>query len=228
MGINHPENIKYVLRKEDYGALINDQHQRAVVLLSGGIDSTVALFLARNKGLEVNGLEFFYDGRPKRESNKIEEICDGLGVKLFRVNYPQVIENSRNGLYEGPINLAESNFLYYSIAGGFAQGVGADCIIAGQILNDWVNSNDLRAMPDHYNKMNELLIREYSENGPKIITPFLYLNKNEVVKIGASLKTPFNLTWSCPNNDVNPCGVCPQCSEREEAFRVNSIYQDGR
>jgi len=219
MVVQIPGEIKEIMNSDRYEKLIGVKGGKAVVLFSGGIDSTVAMFLAKRCGLDVLALEFSYAGRPKAERKAIDSICDIAKVNLYRVKYPEVRGMTDNTFKRvTKISLAESNALYYSIAGGFSKNVGAEFIIGGQILNDWENNADSRAMPDHYQTLNKLLNEEYRVNSPKIIMPFIYLSKNEVVKIGYNLGVPFDLTWSCSEKGTYPCKNCVQCKERENSL----------
>ena len=219
MRIKRPKSIDNILHSGEYTELIGASSGKAVVLLSGGIDSTVALVLAKKSGLEVIGLEFSYEGRPSKETNMVDKICELTNTELYTVSYPAPVRK----ISSEKVEISESNTLYFSIAGGFAHANNIKYIIAGPILNDWINTQDERASPKHYKTLNELLKREYLQNPPKIITPLIYLNKVEVVRIGLSIGTPLHLTHSCPHSSESPCGKCAQCIEREEAFsKVNN------
>jgi len=224
MELDRPQHIKEILDGGQYDGLISQDQGRAVALLSGGIDSTVAMMLAKQSGLDVVGLEFFYQGRPPREATNVGKICELTNTDLYRVNYPEPVKRNNFKADAEKIGISESNVLYYSIAAGFAHKKNLDYIIGGQILNDWIGSKDPRAMPEHYYVLNELLKREYSFNPPQIIMPLIYLNKIEVVKIGKHLKAPLKLTWSCPRSNEVPCMECIQCKEKEEAFRI--VYDE--
>ena len=222
MRVQRPKYIDDILLRREYTKLLRVSSGKAVVLLSGGIDSTVAMVLAKKSGLEVIGLEFSYDKRPAQETTNVDEICEITKTELYKVGYPTPLRKHPFNMQETEkIEIPESNSLYYSIAGGFAREMGLEYVIGGQILNDRVNSKNERSTPNHYKTLNELLKREYEPNHPRILMPLIYLNKIEVVRIGLSLGAPLDLTWSCPNNNTIPCGDCVQCLEREEAFRIS-------
>ena len=224
MELKRPKQIEEILFAKEYSRLIGKSFGRAVALLSGGIDSTVAMMLAKNSGLEVIGLEFFYEERPFNEATNVEKICELTNTDLYRVNYPEPVKQNNFKTSEERIGISESNALYYSIAAGFAHEKNLDYIIGGQILNDWANTQSVRSTPEHYENLNEILKREYSPNYPLIIMPLIYLNKIEVVRIGKHLKAPLELTWSCPRSNESPCMTCAQCNERKEAFRI--VYNE--
>lgn len=221
MILNRPQYIKEILDSGQYNRLISKNHGGAVALLSGGVDSTVAMMLAKQSGLHVVGLEFFYQGRPSNETTNVEKICELTNTDLYRINYPEPIKrNNFNGTDIEKMMISESNALYYSIAAGFAHEKSLDYIIGGQILNDWSDTKSARSTPEHYEILNKILKREYAPQPPLIIMPLIYLNKIEVVRIGKHLKAPLELTWSCPRSNEVPCMGCAQCKEREEAFHI--------
>ncbi|MEK6895275.1 MAG: 7-cyano-7-deazaguanine synthase [Nanoarchaeota archaeon] len=216
-----PKEIRKIMDNGRYEELIGVNRGKAVILFSGGIDSTVAMFLAKKCGLDVIALEFYYTGRSEGEMKAIDSICNISNINLYRIKYPELMRSTNNSLKKTiKISLAESNALYYTIAGGFSKSMGAEFIIGGQILSDWENTVDPRATPHHYRTLNKLLNDEYKPNPPKIIMPFIYLAKNEVVKIGHELGVPFDLTWSCSEKGKTPCRGCDQCRERENSLNT--------
>lgn len=221
MELKRPKHIEEILVTREYHRLIGRNSGKAVALISGGIDSTVAMMLAKSSGLETVGLEFFYKGRPIQETTNVDKICELTKTALYKVAYPEPIRKHDSTILEiEKVGISESNALYYSIAAGFAHEMGLSYIIGGQILNDWLNIKSARSTPEHYETLNELLKGEYAPNHPTIIMPLIYLNKIEVVRIGQHLKAPLELTWSCPQSNETPCMTCVQCKEREEAFRI--------
>lgn len=187
-----------------------EQNEKGIVMLSGGMDSTVALFLALNLKFDLVGLEFFYAGRPKIEIERVKKICELVNLKNIQIEYPHV-SNS--------ILLAENNMIYYALAGNVAKTIGRQFIIAGPILTDWYRTGIKNACPEYYSRLNEMLALEYPSSHPRIVTPLIYLNKRQVVKLGRLCGAPLELTWSCPNDNKTPCGNCPQCKERAEALK---------
>ena len=221
MQIERPRYIEEILLSGEYHRLLGTNSGKAVALLSGGIDSTVAMILAKNSGLEVIGLEFFYKGRSTQEATNVDKICKLTKIDLYTVVYPTILKkHPKNKLEEERVEIFENNSLYYSIAGGFAKEKGLDYIIGGQILDDWFNTQDESGTPSHYETLNKLLIREYKPNHPTILVPLIYLSKVEVIRIGLSLRAPLDLTWSCLRSNKSPCGSCIQCVERDKAFRI--------
>lgn len=221
MTLKRPKYIDEILISRNYPKLIGKTSGKAITLISGGIDSTVAMVLAKSSGLEVIGLEFFYEGRPTKEITNAEKICKLTQTELYKVKYPTPIKVVSSSVRSNSkIDLSEANMLYYSIATAFAHKIGFNYIIGGQILNDWFNIKGTESTPDYYSTLNRVIKKEYPSNSPEIIMPLIYLNKTEVVRMGLDLKAPLNFTWSCPENDKKPCMKCVQCIEREEAFDI--------
>lgn len=220
MGKQIPQIVKDIIKNENYTDLIHaNKDDKALILLSGGLDSTVALFLAKAKQMTVYGLEFFYEGRPTVETERIERICELAKIDLFQMKYPEanLVRTNTKDL-PNRFALRESNALYYSLSGNLAHKLGATHIIGGQILSDWQGKKSLNSQPEHYDTLNALLQGEYSCLAPRIVMPLLYLNKQQVVRVGRAVSAPLELTWSCPNSSVSPCSTCSQCIEREESL----------
>lgn len=190
--------------------------RRAVVLLSGGLDSTVALFLAIQRNIKVIGLEFSYQGRAENEKEATKAICHFANIPLYCIDYSSIFQSEEQ--LTSSIALRESTMVYYSLAASFASTHKISHIIGGQIREDWERWKATQAHPNFYKRLNHLLSLEYGEEAPSILTPLINLYKHNVVKIGIAIKAPLELTWSCEKSGVEPCLQCFQCKERNEAF----------
>lgn len=200
---------------------------RAVVMLSGGVDSTVALFWARSEGLEVLPVSIEFDGRPRREVEAVRRIVMTAGAgPLARLPLPFVrlardlpsYKNLPRAVPYGYIPLR--NLMFYTLAAYHADANGARYVIGGHLKDDSIDFPD--ASPTYFGQMNALIQRStdgWSAAGPpEVLLPLSGSRKEDVVRIGRKLGAPFELTWSCWIDGDKPCGSCVSCKDRAEAF----------
>lgn len=185
----------------------------SVIMLSWWIDSTTLLYLSNALWNNPIWLEFFYEWKPKQESNFVKKIVDFKWIDYFRIKYPDIYNS-----YWLQSDFNESNSFYYTIAAAFAYKQKIDYILAGQILDDWIDSDTTEANPEFYEKFNSMLKVEYWINSPQILAPFIYLNKKQVVDIWKFLNVPFEFTRSCIMDYDDPCWVCEQCIDRNRVL----------
>jgi len=202
---------------------------RALVLLSGGIDSAVSLYWALSRGWDVRTLEFGYYQRPHREKTACERLCERAGIAKSIVVPLEFIREVSDidgkelaGTFweQAPQGYIPSrNLIFYSFAAYYAEILGARFIVGGH------NRGDSEEFPDagkkFFDQMNEILkssVWSHSRLNVEILLPLVGLGKAEVVRLGNKLKVPFELTWSCYHNGEAPCGICDSCSERSESF----------
>jgi 7-cyano-7-deazaguanine synthase len=196
---------------------------KVLVLFSGGIDSTVLLYLARARRFDVSAVEFFYEGRSSEEAGRSRRIVGELQLTLFQIRYPFVGIVAGGEIQRDLPQLVESNSFYYGTAGNLAVQLGAQVILGGQILSDWKDHVSTNASPDYYSLLNTMLRHEHGDCAPTIMLPFLFNTKAQVVEIGVGLNVPFELTRSCSGLNAQPCGKCTQCIERINALKANGI-----
>src|SRR6478609_9222207 len=174
---------------------------RSVVLLSGGMDSSVCAALAV-RDTEAAALHISYGQRTeKRERAAFERICDRLGVKQRLV-----IRNE-----------ALSNAHFLSMAVSWAEVLEAEQIYIGAVEQDSSGYPDCR--PAYYKAFNAVIQEGTREGKIEVVTPLIALRKAEIVKLGLELGAPFDLTWSCYSREDKACGVCESCVLRLRAFQ---------
>lgn len=203
---------------------------KALVLLSGGIDSGVALFWSLQQGHEVLPLTFDYHLRPERELEALEALLarargQGRVAPLQRIALPflREVEDMQprpahlRGAPEGYI--PARNLVFYSIAASLAESQGAQRIVGGH------NGTDPELFPDSsppfFADFNALLGRGAWSHGRapfEVVLPITGKSKAEVLRLGFDLGVPFEVTWSCYADGKAHCGVCGSCQERREAF----------
>ena len=218
---------------------------KAVVLLSGGLDSTTTLAKAIADGNEVTALSFDYGQRHSKELISaanvakhygIEHVIVKIDLSMFRsaltdksIDVPENREESQMGS-DIPVTYVPSrNIIMMSVAAGLCESIDAEKIYIGANVIDYSGYPDCR--PEFFyafQKMLEVGTKSGVEgHAIKIETPILSLSKAEIVKLGKELEAPLHLTWSCYEGGEKACGKCDSCQLRlkgfEEAGYVDEI-----
>lgn len=206
---------------------------KAVVLLSGGVDSTTTAYLAARSGYEIYALTVRYGQRHERELEAARAVCEALGVAEHRVvtldfgDWGSSLTGSgeipTSGVAEGIPStwVPMRNLIFLSLASGYAEVVGADAIYIGVGQVDYSGYPDCRQeFIDAYQRAADLASKRYVEDGISIpvVTPLMHLPKAGVIRLGLSLGVDYSLTWSCYQGGEQPCGVCDSCRIRDAAF----------
>lgn len=207
---------------------------KAVLILSGGVDSTTLLYKLLDDEYEVHALTFDYSQRHKKEIDCARKIAAMLGVHHIIVDLGSLADllgdSALLSRKEVPschyteeaarqTIVPNRNMIMLSVAAGYAE--------AHQIPEIYyaAHRNDSTIYPDCRSEFVEALkpaIRLATAWNPvELRAPFVNLTKAEIVKLGLQLKVPYALTWSCYRGDEMPCRACPTCIEREEAFSLN-------
>ena len=207
--------------------------QRAVVLLSGGMDSCVCAAQAA-RDHEAAAVHVSYGQRTEeRERRAFFAICDRLGIRdrlLVRNEALSAIGGS--ALTDRNIDVPESHALghdipvtyvpfrnahFLSVAVSWAEVLGAAQVYIGAVEQDSSGYPDCR--PAYYRAFNEVARLGTKDGRIEIVTPLIQLRKAEIVRLGLELGAPFDLTWSCYSREDSACGVCDSCVLRLRAFR---------
>lgn len=218
--------------------------KKAIVLFSGGLDSTTCLYWALDKGYTCETLTLSYGQRHEREVRSARTIANRLGVKQHEVslNLPWLTASSlvdtKQNIPDHP--LAEitngqipstyvpgRNLMFLSMAASLADVVQADAIVAGPNAIDFSGYPD--CTPDFFQaagKAIQLGTAHGVQHGIEVLAPLMELSKTDIVKLGASLGVPFELTWSCYNGGEKPCGYCDSCKLRARGFAEAGV-KDG-
>lgn len=200
---------------------------KTLVMLSGGLDSAVALYWALNRGFEVESLTFNYFRRSPREMRACQEVAGRVGGKnrLIKLDFLKEIEDVKENVRNKTLDKAPSayipsrNIIFYGIAASFAEILGAKYIIGGHNKEDAIHFPDSStAFFDLFNKTASLGRISRNRTG-KVILPLARLDKTGVVLLGEKLGVPFECTWSCYKSSLRPCGKCHSCLLRKKAFR---------
>ncbi|NLT09184.1 MAG: 7-cyano-7-deazaguanine synthase QueC [Ruminococcus sp.] len=219
---------------------------KALVLLSGGVDSATCLGIAVDKyGAEnVIALAVYYGQKHSRELEAAENVAAHYGVKLKKLDLALIFADSDCSLLKGSNEdiPRESYAEQLEKTGGspvstyvpFRNGLFLASAASIAIANDCgviyygAHSDDAagNAYPDCSTDFNDAMNRAIFLGSGKqlsIEAPFVNMTKADVVKTGLALKVPYELTWSCYEGGDKPCGTCGTCRDRAEAFRLNGV-----
>ncbi|MFC1645906.1 7-cyano-7-deazaguanine synthase QueC [Candidatus Omnitrophota bacterium] len=205
--------------------------RKAIVLLSGGLDSATTLFYAKKKGYKVCCLIFDYGQRHKREVRSAVKIAKRLKCKyeILKIKLPwkgsalldkniRVPKSTQPGIPATYVPARNTIFLSFALS--FAEAVGASDIFIGANAIDFSGYPDCR--PNYYkafNKLSKLATKAGLENKAiKIHVPLIRKTKKEIILMAKRLKVPLEMTWSCYKGGKKPCGVCDSCRLRKRGF----------
>ena len=207
--------------------------QRAVVLLSGGMDSCVCAALAA-RDFDAAAVHVSYGQRTEqREREAFHAICDRLGIRdrlLVKNEALRAIGGS--ALTDPNIAVPESHSIghdvpvtyvpfrnahFLSVAVSWAEVLGAGKIYIGAVEQDSSGYPDCR--PAYYEAFNQVIHVGTREGKIDIVTPLIALRKHQIVSLGLELGAPLDLTWSCYSREDHACGACDSCVLRLRAFQ---------
>jgi 7-cyano-7-deazaguanine synthase len=208
------------------------KNKRAVVLLSGGMDSCVCAALAA-RDFHAAAVHVSYGQRTEqRERQAFLGICDRLEIRdrlLVRNEALRAIGGS--ALTDPDIAVPESHAIghevpvtyvpfrnahFLSVAVSWAEVLGAEKIYIGAVEQDSSGYPDCR--PAYYEAFNRVIHAGTKEGKIDVVTPLIALRKHQIVSLGLELGAPLDLTWSCYSREDQPCGVCDSCVLRLRAF----------
>lgn len=190
---------------------------RALVLLSGGLDSAVALWWTLREGHDVVALSFRYPGRPAREVHAARELAERAGVRLVEAEMPFLREPEGGRFAAAPRGYVPArNATFYAAAAYHAEVLDREAIVGGH------NADDAARFPDasagFFARLEAILSDGLwsldGSPGPRLVMPLSGLTKLQVVALGRELRVPLALAWSCYEDGEAPCGACPSCVER--------------
>lgn len=217
--------------------MTNSERPRAVLCLSGGMDSTVCAALAA-RDHDVYALHFSYGQRTEaKERTSAEEIARLTGateflplkMDLFRriggsaltdesIAVPNAPAEESSIGAEVPVTYVPfRNAHFLSAAVSWAEVLGAKKIFIGAVEQDSSGYPDCR--PAYYRAFNELIRQGTKVGDIRVETPLIHMRKNEIVRLGVELGAPFHVSWSCYSGEREACGVCESCVLRLRAFR---------
>jgi 7-cyano-7-deazaguanine synthase len=212
--------------------MIQSTKSRAVVLLSGGMDSCVCAALAV-RDHDAAAVHIQYGQRTEgRELQSFLAVCDRLGIRERLVVRNEALKRiGGSALTDEEIAVPESHALgsdipvtyvpfrnahFLSVAVSWAEVLGAAKIYIGAVEQDSSGYPDCR--PAYYQAFNRVIQAGTKAGGIEIVTPLIAMRKAEIVRLGLELGAPLDLTWSCYSREDRACGVCDSCVLRLRAF----------
>lgn len=219
--------------------------EKAIVILSGGMDSATALYVAIEEGYKPLCVSFNYGQRHVKELEYAKDlvaytehekcitiphhIVDLISItKLLGGSaLTDNIEVPEGHYAEESMKLTvvpNRNAIMLAIAYGYAVSQNAVTVITGVHAGDHFIYPDCR--PDFiysFSDMEKIATEGFSNPELNIYAPFLNIPKDEIVRIGHKLEVPYELTWSCYKGGEKHCGLCGTCQERREAFELAGV-----
>ena len=228
-------------------------NKKAVVLLSGGLDSATTLAIARSEDYECHALIFDYEQRHKVEIQFAQEQCKIHKVE-HKLIYPDFGQFGGSALTDDNLEVPTDrnldqmteaipvtyvpgrNTIFLSYALSYAEVIGAKAIFTGVNCLDYSGYPDCR--PEYiaqFEELAKLATKQGVEGNPvKILTPLIFKTKTQIVEWGITLGVDYSKTSSCynPDDHGHACGKCDSCILRKQAFAdLNipdpTIYQKG-
>jgi len=217
------------LRRE----MSNRGKPRAIVLLSGGMDSCVCAALAV-RDYDAAAVHISYGQRTEeRERQSFLAICQRLKIHdRLMIRNEALPRIGGSALTDESIDVPESeavgqgipvtyvpfrNAHFLAVAVSWAEVLAAEKVYIGAVEPDSSGYPDCR--PAYYNAFNEVVKAGTKDGRIEIVTPLIAMHKAEIVRLGLELGAPFDLTWSCYSREDQACGVCDSCVLRLRAFR---------
>ncbi|MBC8524953.1 MAG: 7-cyano-7-deazaguanine synthase QueC [Chlorobium phaeobacteroides] len=209
---------------------------RAVVLISGGMDSLVVAAQARALGYELAAMHVNYGQRTwQKELTAFRRICSHYAIeRKLEVDAAYLEHIGGSSLTDSSIPVEQAdlqtvaipssyvpfrNASFLSMAVSWSEVIGAERIFIGAVEEDSSGYPDCRKIfYDAFNKVIELGTKP--ETTIEIRTPLIDLQKSEIVRKGVELDVPFFHSWSCYKSEGKACGLCDSCARRLRAFQL--------
>ena len=213
--------------------------KEAVVLLSGGLDSSTVLAVAKERGFDVVALTFDYGQRHRRELESAKEVAKAMGAKEHIVIQIDLGRHLRSSLTQKRMEVPKGrkakdistdipdtyvpsrNIVFLSIASSIAEGRGAEAIFIA------ANSVDFSGYPDctpeflsSFQRVLDVGTKAGKEgHAVRVEAPVLRMSKGDIVREALRLKVPLQHTWSCYEGGSKACGKCDSCQLRLRGFK---------
>ena len=201
--------------------------KKAIVLLSGGLDSSTALYVAKNEGFdELYVLTFEYGQKHDKEIESAKAVARAAGVKEHKFVRLLLNQWGDCSLTNPATYVPARNMVFLSVAASYADALEISDLFIGVSETDYSGYVDCResfikAMEEAVN-LGTVLGAE-KKRRITIHAPFLHMTKADEIRLGIKLGVDFSLTWSCYRGEEKPCGTCDSCLLRARAFAEAGI-----
>jgi 7-cyano-7-deazaguanine synthase len=206
---------------------------KALLMLSGGLDSATCLYWAKEKYSDISAITFNYFDRLVQEKLATAKLVKAAGIKsLIEIDLPFIKETSDfyrdssikkyndSEALQSASYVPARNMIFYSISAHYAEYLGAKWIIGGHNIHDVKFFKD--ASIEYMNKLNSLFKEGCllcNDQAYEIVLPLAEMNRRQIIRLAIELKTPIEMTWSCHRKGIVHCGNCYACRQRLEAFK---------
>ena len=213
----------------------NISTKKAICILSGGMDSTLASYMAKNEGYEIIAVHFNYGQRTQnRELKAFRDICEDLKIlEKYEIDIPFFTQIGASALTDKTIDVPTGgieagvpityvpfrNGIFLSITAAIAEKEGATAMYIGVVQED---SSGYPDCTDQFIQDITKAINQGTKEETKIeiITPLVHLTKAQIVEEAIKLNVPLEHTWSCYKEEEVACGVCDSCRLRLNGFKI--------
>ncbi len=208
--------------------------KKAVVLLSGGLDSATTLYYAKAQGYRTHGLIFDYAQRHRKEIRQAVKLARAAGspYEIVKISLPwkgsalldKKIFLPRHRRVDPrvipPTYVPARNIIFLSFAASYAEAIKARAIFIGANALDYSGYPDCRPdfMAAYQNMLRKGLKTGVEGRAVKVHAPLIRKTKAQIIRMGMKLKVPYEMTWSCYAGGTKPCGTCDSCVLRAKGF----------
>jgi len=206
------------------------KNKKAIIIFSGGMDSTTLLYYLLNKGYELEAISYDYGQKHKKELDCAKQICKDLNIKHDIIDISFIGKHINSSLTQDDQEIPEGhyesknmestvvhhrNLMMMTIANAIGLSRGITDIAYAAHAGDHIIYPDCTPS---FASSAEITLNISSGKQVKIIRPFIDIDKTDILRIGLNLKVPYEKTWSCYKGNKLSCGKCGTCVERLEAF----------
>lgn len=215
---------------------------KAIVLLSGGLDSATAMAIAKDRGYELYAISYRYGQKHIQETKCAEKLAKYYNVKEHKIIdisfLSDIVKGASALVADSNLELSEDrpidemtniptsyvpfrNTIMMSIAVSWAESIGAKYVFIGANALDYSGYPDCR--PDYFAAFQQVIYKGTKNNDINVMVPLISMTKKDIILQGCELGVPYEYTWSCYKGGDKPCGTCDSCILRAKGFNEARI-----